>query len=498
MSEEFRRLAAQSPGATALIEGDQVMTRAEADRRIDQFGHVLASAGVRAGDTVAWMMHNRSEVIILAFAAQRLGAVMVPFSYRSTARELPRLLEAARPAVIVAEAATYGGLKDAGCEPLLNVDDPGVRAALDERPHGPVRSPAGAPERLGAGASMLFTSGTTDTPKAVVRSRGDANVAKAIVEGFGFGPESVYLTSGPLYHSGPYTCGLMALSRGGSVGLLPRFRPADWLAFASRHAVTATFITPTQLRQVVAEVASGVPAPPTLVNLVVSGEPFPPELKRRAAYALGPCLIDCYGSTELGPMTCMPQADLLSRPASCGRPFPGVQVAAFDNESRLGPDQVGLLRAQTPLAFAGYLNGDNGSIEHEGARWATVGDVGYVDGDGFVYLVDRADDLIISGGVNIYPADVEAVLAEHPDIRECKVVGLPDEHWGQVACAAVVADRPLSLAEVRVWMRGRIADDKRPRCLAEMAELPTTHTDKMSRRGLREIIMAGHPVQTAS
>jgi acyl-CoA synthetase (AMP-forming)/AMP-acid ligase II len=491
MSEEIRRLAAQAPGAAALIEGDRIISRAEADQRIDQFGHVLADRGVRAGDTIAWMMHNRAEVVLLAFAAQRLGAVMVPFSYRSTAREVPRLLALARPAVVVAEAGTRGMLSDAGAPGLLDVDDPAVRAGLDETPRGPVPPPPAASDRLGAGASMLFTSGTTATPKAVVRSRGDARVGKAIFDGFGFGPQSRYLTSGPLYHSGPYTCGLMALSRGGVVGLLPRFRAADWIAFARRHAITATFITPTQLRQVVTEVESGTPAPPALSNLVVSGEPFPAELKRRAVAALGPCLIDCYGSTELGPMTCMPPSQLLDRPTSSGQPFPGVQVAAFDGGTRLEPGRTGLLRVLTPLAFDGYLNGESSFLDHESGRWATVGDVGYVDGEGFVYLSGRSDDLIISGGVNIYPADVEAVLAEHPAVAACAVVGLPDERWGQVACAAVIADRELSLAEVRDWLRGRIADDKRPQRLTRVTELPTTHTDKVSRRALREIILAG-------
>lgn len=487
MSHAIRAHAAERPEAEAVVEDGRTLTRGEFDRSADRLAWVLARAGVRPSDRVAWMMHNRAEVIVLAVAAQRLGAVVVPLGYRLSPPELRRLLAVVRPVLVVAEAATYGVLAEASYPRLLDVDGSAYAAAV--RAAGtPVLAPCEGPERLGAGASMLFTSGTTGVPKAVVRTRGDPQLAAAVADGLGFGPHTRYLASGPLYHSGPWTCALMALSHGGVVGLMPSFEPASWLDFARRHRVTATFITPTQLRQLVGAVESGAEPPHRLASMVVSGEPFPSELKRRAVAAFGPCVVDCYGCTELGPLTVMPADQLLTRPESCGLPFPGVEVAAFEEDRPLGPGHLGLLRARTPLAFEGYFDAGPGVLDGHRQAWATVGDVGFVDKDGYVYLVDRVDDLIISGGVNVFPADVESVLLEHPAVRQCAVVGLPDERWGQVVCAAVVAERSLTLSEVREWMRGRIADDKRPRRLVRLPSLPTTATEKTSRREVRRLL----------
>lgn len=488
MSEAFRSLAAAHPGAEAVVTEWRTLTRAELNRLADGVAHVLAAEGVTAGGRVGWMMGNRVEVIAVALAAQRLGAVLAPLSYRSAPAELERLLAVARPAMVVCEAATRGALAGIASARLLDVDDPAFGMAVTAAPDSPARPAARGPERLGAGASLLFTSGTTGVPKGALRTRGDPRLAASIAAGFGFTGATRYLASGPLYHSGPGTCALMAISLGGVAGLRPRFEPAGWLRFARRHRVTASFITPTQLRRLVEEIERGADPPTCLTNVVVSGEPFPAELKRRAAAALGPCLIDCYGCTELGPLAYMPAAEMLSRPTSCGRPFPGVEIAAFDGDRRLDPGEAGVLRVRTPLAFDGYL-GPGGRLDRCG-EWATVGDVGRIDQEGYVHLIDRADGLIISGGVNVFPADVEAVLVEHPCVSRCAVVGLPDERWGQVVCALVVAGGPLTVDGVRDWLRGRIADDKRPRRLFRVRDLPTTATGKMSRAALSGVLAA--------
>jgi acyl-coenzyme A synthetase/AMP-(fatty) acid ligase len=377
---------------------------------------------------------------------------------------------------------------------VIDIDSREFAAALRSAGADPVQREPAAQERLGAGASLLFTSGTTGRPKGTLRTRGDQRVGAAIADGFGFDAATRYLASGPLYHSGPGTCALMALARGGVVGLRPRFEPAGWLAFARDHRITAGFITPTQLRWLVEEVEQGAEAPGMLSGIVVSGEPFPAELKRRAVTALGPCLIDCYGCTELGPMAFMPARELLSRPASCGRPFPGVEIAAFAEgaQTPLGPGQPGTLRIRTPLAFEGYLGAD-GQLARPG-QWATVKDVGYLDDAGYLYLLDRADDLIITGGVNVFAAEVEAVLIEHPLVRDCAVFGAPDERWSQVVCAVVVADGPLTIDGIRAWLTGRIADDKRPRKLITVRELPVTATGKVARAALPAVLdIAGNP-----
>jgi acyl-CoA synthetase (AMP-forming)/AMP-acid ligase II len=471
-----------------LIDENRSLTAAGLERQVELFAGTLASAGAGSAGRVAWMLGNRIEVVVLALAARRLGALLVPLSYRSSVRELGRLLQIAKPVMVVADDNTVNAIIAARAACVLNVDGPWHRGAAWWSGQGEVPSGGEHAPRLGAGASMIFTSGTTGVPKAALRTRGDTALAAAIADGLGFRPNSRYLAASPLYHSGPWTCALMALHRGGRVVLRRSFRAVDWLSAARDHAITSAFLTPTLLRRLVDAVEAGAVAPTTLRHVVVSGEPFPPELRRRATVALGSCLINCYGCTELGPLTALPAAELLTRPTSCGRPFSGVQIAAFEGDRRLPPGRTGLLRARTPLAFDGYLTPGSDTPDGSGAGWATVHDVGYVDDDEYVHLVDRANDVIISGGVNVFPADVEQVLLEHPDVRACLVFGVSDADLGELVCAAVVADRPLSLDRVRAWMRERIADDKRPRRLVVVDDLPTTATEKGSRRIARALL----------
>ena len=436
------------------------------------------------------MMPNRAEVLALALAARTVGAVVVPLGSRSTAPELSRMVDLARPAVVVVDETTGARFDEFG---LVTLDvDHLPRAGRGTRPAPPAYE-EGASGRLGAGQSMLFTSGTTGAPKAALRARGDAALASTIADAFGFSASSRFITSGPLYHSGPWTCSLMALSRGGMV-VIPsaRFEPGAWFDAARRHRVTTSFITPTQLRALVSMVEAGELPPTALETVVVSGEPFPAELKERLVASFGPHFGDCYGCTELGPLTWMPAADLLERPQSCGRPFPGVDVAAFAGDERLPPGEIGVVKARTPLVFEGYLTAGSDRAVREHREWATVNDLGFVDADGYLHLAGRSDDMVITGGVNVFPADVEAVLIRHPAIQRCAVFGVPDEQWGQVVVAAVVGDRSLTVEAVRTWMRGRISDDKRPRRLLVVASLPTTDTGKVSRRVIRDaVVQAG-------
>jgi len=485
MSEAVRARACAAPDALAVRAESGSLTFVQLDRQADRLAHVLTGFGVRAGDRIAWLLHNRSEILLAALAAQRLGAATVPLSYRLAPAELERVLAVSRARLVLTENATTAAVTDAAATPTANVDSEAFAEALAEAPETPVKADTSHPDRLGSGSSIVFTSGTTGSPKGAVRTGGDRKLAEAIAAAFGFTPETRYLAAGPLYHSGPLTCALMVLARGGTVTLLPRFEPGRWLDTARRHQLDSGFLTPTQLRRLVLATQSGTPAPTTLRSVVVSGEPFPAALKQQATQAFGEAFVDCYGCTELGPLAAMPAGSLLARPTSSGQPFPGVELKAFDGDHPLGPGETGVLRARTPLAFAGYLDPETGLPARENHDWLTVGDIGYLDHDGYVHLVDRSNDLIITGGVNVFPADVEAVLAEHPEVRHCAVVGLPDDHWGEIVCAAVVSPAELTVDEIRSWLAGRIADDKRPRRLVRVASLPTTDTGKTSRRLLR-------------
>lgn len=481
----LERAGASPGGSVVVIDREVSFTRDALDDLVARLATVLGRRGAGEGSRVVWTMPNRNEVLLVALACKRLGAVLVPVSYRCTRPELERLVAAASPAAAVCDASTADGVRRAGATVVVDVDDLALREEWGaSEPAAP--PPPGRPDRLGAGSSLVFTSGTTGVPKGVLRTAGDPRLSRTIADAFGFGPGVRYVASGPLYHSGPGTCAFLALAMGGVVGLPGRFRAADWLAFVRRERMNATFITPTQLRAVVGEIERGAIAPDTLRHVIVSGESFPAELKERASAALGECLTDVYGSTELGPLTMMPSARLLEKPTSCGRPFAGVEVKAFDSRGALGPGAVGELRASTGMAFDGYFTGER--VQGRSGAWVGVGDLGFVDADGDVHVVGRSDDVIITGGVNVYPADVEEVLLRHPAVRHCAVIGLPDDEWGQVVTAAVVSEEDLDLGALRAWMRGRIADDKRPRRLVVLGSLPLTQTDKLSRRATRELL----------
>ncbi|MCA1706151.1 MAG: acyl--CoA ligase [Actinobacteria bacterium] len=476
-----RRLA-QAPDDPAVIDERGATSWASLEDAVQRCARLLRGAGAGPAGRVGWMLPNRVEALVVALAARRIGAPVVAVSYRSVVAELRALMRVAAPVVIVADNATVPVLLAAGSLPaVVNVD----HLPPDSSAPVPMTAPYTVPDRLGAGASLLFTSGTTGPPRAALRIKGDRRLAEVIADSFRIGRDTRFLVAGPLYHSGPWTCALMTLARGGMVGLRPRFVADDWLDFAVTHQMNAGFLTPTQLRRLV-DAAPLARLLPVLSDVILSGEPFPAELKKRALEIFGPGFIECYGCTELGPLTALPAQDFVAHSGSSGRPFPGVQVAAFDRARQLQPGAVGMLHARTPIAFEGYLGDDQSPQPHAGTDgWKEVGDVGFVSSDGHVHVLGRSDDVIISGGVNIHPADVEAVLGAHPAVRSCGVFGLPDPRWGEVVAAAVVCRRRLSLAEVRAWMRGRIADDKRPHRLYEVESLPVTPNGKVSRRALR-------------
>ncbi len=479
----------------AVVEVDRTLTRSELDEMVDRFVTALAAHGAGPSGRVGWIMANRAEVLAVALAARGLGAPVVAFGRRCTAEELASRIAVAAPVVIVVDGVERQRVQDvAGGVPLLDVtgplpEGPGLVVARAE--------PTGDTDRLGAGASLLFTSGTSGRPKAALRTRGDRRLAERIANGFGIGARTRFLVSGPLTHSGPWTCALMSLSRGGTVGLLRGFDAEAWLDFASEHGMNSGFLTPTQLRRLVRAGRDRRDRLPAPTHVVVSGEPFPDALKREAVHLFGPGFVECYGSTELGPTTALHAREFADHPGSSGRPFDGVEVAAFRDGRRLGAGEEGVLHARTPLAFDGYVGGDErlGTARREenpapGGGWQTVGDVGFVDADGYVHVTGRADDMIISGGVNMVPADIEAVLGGHPDVRECVVFGVPDPVWGQRVAAAVVSDTELDAAQVRDWMRGRISDDKRPYDVLRLPELPMTANGKVSRPALAAMLAA--------
>ncbi|MDQ1431250.1 MAG: long-chain acyl-CoA synthetase, partial [Actinomycetota bacterium] len=342
------------------------------------------------------------------------------------------------------------------------------------------------------GATMIYTSGTTGRPKGAMRTGADAGAVGAMLERLDLlAPDAVHITTGPLYHSGPLSFALFAHAFGGTIIVLRKFDPSAWLRLVKEHRVTDTFTAPTQLKRIAAlppgELARADMS--SMRTLIANAAPVPYALKQELIAKLGDgFLYEVYGSTELGVVTILPPEDQLRKPGSCGKTYGPIEVRIVRDDGTEAPvGEPGELFIRTTLEMDGYHHTDERLTEH-GADWKSVGDVAYLDDEGYLFICDRKKDMIISGGVNIYPAEIEAVIHEHPGILDVAVLGIPDDEWGE-RVHAIVQPRTgfdLDLDELRAFVEARVGGYKRPRDYEVRDALPRTESGKLLKRVLRD------------
>ena len=347
---------------------------------------------------------------------------------------------------------------------------------------------------------MIYTSGTTGRPKGAVRaSAGDPVQVGALIQLIGYQPDDVYLTTGPLYHSGPGGFAAVAMAIGNTVVIQRKFEAEDWLRLVERWRVSTTFSAPTPIRMVCAlgpEVKARYDRS-SMRRMVANAAPWSMALKQQyLADFPTDSLWEVYGSTEMGVDTVLEPADHLRKPGSCGRAAPLVEIKLFDDDGKevTEPGVPGELYVRSPSMFTTYHKALDKYEEDRRGDYHTVGDVAYRDEDGYYYICDRKKDMIISGGMNIYPAEIEAALEEHPDVYEAAVFGIPSEEWGE-SVHAVVVPRPgsaLRADDVTAFARLHLAGYKVPRSVSFMDELPRTGSGKILKRQLREPYWEGH------
>jgi acyl-CoA synthetase (AMP-forming)/AMP-acid ligase II len=340
---------------------------------------------------------------------------------------------------------------------------------------------------------MLYTSGTTGKPKGALRTTTDPVIVFALLGELGLVPGGdIHLTTGPLYHSGPLAFASLSHTLGNPIVLLRKFDAAAWLRLVKEQQVTNTFSAPTQLKRIVslpreqleqADVSS-------MRCLIANAAPVPYSLKQEVVEKLGDgFLYEVYGSTELGIVTVLKPEDQLRKPGSCGKTYGGVEVRLVKEDgSDAATGEPGELYIRTGLAMDGYHRTAEQLDELEDGGWKSVGDVAYADDEGYVYICDRKKDMIISGGVNIYPAEIEAVLHAHPQVIDAAVFGIPDDEWGEQV-HAIVQPKPgesIDLEQLRAFVDERLAGYKRPRAYELRDELPRTDAGKLLKRVLRD------------
>lgn len=495
--------AARTPDKPALITPAGRLSYAELHARAERFARALVSGGIGKGTRIAILCANGPEYVAVHFGAARAGAALVHLSQRIHADELRRILAATTPRLVMADAAGAALLEAAGGAPgIVGIGAvPGgtpFQAFLDAAdPATPL--PALTPDDP---CSILFTGGTTGRPKGAVSShRARMTSAVAAVEDFPLREDDMVAVTTPLCHAAAlFTWFQPAMLAGATAVLQAGWDVAAFINAAEAHAVTGAFMVPVQLAQLLASPAFEPDRLRSLEMIAFGGAPAPPELLARAEAALPHCrVVLAFGTTETGHLTCLQPVVRRAKPGSIGRPGPHMELCVFaapGTPAAVG--EVGEIATRGPHLMAGYLDeaDETAAYFRSGDGWGWTGDLGAMDAEGDVTLAGRARDMIIAGGLNVYPAEIEAMLMAHPDIAEAAVFGIADAQWGELPAAAVVL-RPgarATEAHILAFAAGRVARFQRPRLAVIMDELPRTHGGKVQRTVLRERFKDAKPV----
>ena len=496
----------------SLIAGARIVSFDELALRAAKAARVLAERGVRKGDVVAFCLRNDVALFEVAFASAILGAYAVPMNWHFKAAEAGHVLHDSGAKVLVVHADLYPAVAAAiphGAAALQVATSAAIAAAY-RLPPETCAVPSGATDwdravddaaPLGEPAcplpqSIIYTSGTTGVPKGVRRespTREQAEAARRIFAAtYGVDGPVRAVATGPLYHSAPYSYATRAIHFRGTLVLQPRFEPEHLLQLIERHRITHFHIVPIMFVRLL-KLPEAVRRRYDLSSLqwVIHGAaPCPPEVKRAMIEWWGPVIHEYYGSTETSLVTTCNSEEWLARPGTTGRPMDGVEVKILAPDGReLPPGESGEIYIRSPrIPNFTYHNHDDmrRAIERDG--FVTMGDVGYLDGDGYLFLHDRSRDMVISGGVNIYPAEIEAALHTMVGVQDCAVFGIPDEEFGE-RIAAVIEPREgasLTAEDVLAHLRPRLANYKLPSRIEFRTNLPREDSGKIFKRKLRE------------
>ena len=482
----LRGHAGSTPDAPAIVEPGRTWTFAELDAHVDALAAGLVAAGVVPGDRVALLAAPSASAVALLAAAGRVGACVAPLGTTLTPPELTAagVVIGPRLAVHDAEHLDRGRALGVPTIPLDTVGEGATRA----------RSPANAfdPD---APAVAILTSGTTGRPKAALLSHA-AMAASAAAWSAALPAATGWVLCLGLAHVAGLGVAWRAIGAGVPLRAVPAFDPKPVLDALRQRPASHVSLVPTQLMRLLDAVDREARGP-GLANLravLLGGAPIPPDLVTRALAAGWP-VVPTYGLTEAGSgVSALPTGDVAAHPGSAGRPLPGVQLRIADPAA----DGTGEIQVRTPAAFFDYLGRPEATAAaFEADGWLRTGDAGRIDADGFLYVLDRRDDLIVSGGENVVPAEVEAVLAEHPGIAEAGVAGRGDPTWGAVPVASVVprSGAPVPTdAELRAFCLARLAPYKVPAAFIVVASLPRTASGKLRRSELRAALAPQPPV----
>ncbi|MEZ5375477.1 MAG: AMP-binding protein [Acidimicrobiales bacterium] len=477
------------------------MTFAEFNACANRLANGIVDAGIDAGAKVMWLGQNSLEVFAFYHAARKASTISVPLNYRLSDPESVYVINNSDSELIFA---------DVEFAPLLariRGEIPAVKQVVifgGEPLEGQISqddffgSDAEVDRDQAAAGTMIYTSGTTGNPKGAVRhATSSPEQGAGLLNLIGYGPGDVYITCGPLYHSGPGGFAGIAHTLGNTVVLQHKFDPEDWLRLIDTYKASSTFSAPTPIRMVV-NLPDEVKAKydtSSMKIMIANAAPWPHPLKEAYIKDFPPeSLWEVYGSTEMGVNTVLAPEDQMRKPGSCGKPAPFVEVALFDDDGNTidEPNVPGELFVRASSVFDTYYKAEEKYAADDRDGWHTVGDIAYRDDEGYLFICDRKKDMIISGGMNIYPAEIEAALEKHEGIYEVAVIGVESEQWGETVMAIVVPNGPgpdgkvIDVEEIDRYARQQLASYKVPRIIELIDEIPKTGSNKILKRELRE------------
>jgi acyl-CoA synthetase (AMP-forming)/AMP-acid ligase II len=481
----------------AVVEGEKRLTWSDLSERTARLAYVLKRLGIGRGDRVAAILQNRAEYVEAIYAIAGLGATIVPVSFRFIPREMVYALTHSSAAAAIVDADLLDTFTAAnaevGLEPerVLVVGDMNHSFTDYETALG--SADASIDYLVGEETDvyhLAFTGGTTGYPKAcqvpqrvALHNWYDMTVEVGILEG------DTTLIAGPFYHGLGFMGGLQQLMVGGTVVMLPRFDATQVLKTFAEERITWTPMAPTMYTMLLEKLRERPYDVGSLRGLVCAASPLPVATKKEVLERFPTTgLYEYYGSTEAGFYTVLKPVDQLRKVGSVGQPWRGCALRVLDADGNDLPiGEVGRVYKRGMSLGAAYLNSSEATAAAFRSEWMTNDDLGYLDDEGYLYLVGRAKDMIISGGVNIYPAEIEEALVTHPAVFQAAVVGLPDERWGEIVTAFVVVCEGMSVSEEELigLCRERLAGYKCPRAVHFLSELPQNSSGKILKSELR-------------
>ncbi|HUI60876.1 MAG TPA: long-chain-fatty-acid--CoA ligase [Steroidobacteraceae bacterium] len=493
----LRRQAADRGAKIALRAGAESSSYAVLDRRASQVARGLIAAGVRPGDRVAYLGRNTLDYFEYFLGAVKARAVMVPVNWRLAEPEVRFILENARPRSLLAEApfAALAGRVATGIPLLVSAGE--GSSYRDWRERQPADDTPATPD-WSEPLLQLYTSGTTGWPKGAVLTHrslfGLRTDPDSLPAWYRWSPEDVSLIAMPVAHVSGTGWGIWTLQHGATGVIASEFVPQAVFDQIVEHRINKLMMVPTALQIAVRHPRSRSTDFSFLRYIYYGGAPIPEALLRECTEVFGCGFVQMYGMTETsGTIVALAPEDHAAgagrRARSVGRPLPGVELRILDRDGREVPaGTIGEIATRSVANMMGYFDNPVASAETlDAAGWLRTGDAGQLDADGYLYLEDRIKDLIISGGENIYPAEVENAIFGHPAVAEVAVIGVPDEKWGEAVRAVLVAAPGATRDEAGIlaWAAERIARYKLPKSFVWIDALPRSHTGKVLRRKLR-------------